>query len=83
MNNRSRPDNNSIDSSKIEVRAGTLSGAVKIMSDRVKNPNEEIRIMAILEEEKGLFGMQGAKPATIKVSLKKKTLTNIDPRCTL
>ena len=54
----------------LEVEARTLSEAVKIASKELKTTRESFEIKLIAEEEKGLFGMMGTRPAKIKIRIK-------------
>jgi len=51
---------------------GTVEDAIKNALETLKVSREDIKIKIVCEEKKGLFGMEGAKPAKIKVSLKEK-----------
>jgi len=53
----------------IEVEGKTLEEAVKKALKALKAPRKKVKIEVLVEEEKGLFGMQGAKPAKVRVSL--------------
>jgi predicted RNA-binding protein Jag len=53
----------------IEVEGKTLEEAVKKALKALKLPRKKVKIEVLAEEEKGLFGMQGAKPAKVRVSL--------------
>jgi spoIIIJ-associated protein len=57
-------------SKSIEVEGATVEDAIKKALDILNLTREEIIIKIVCEEQKGLFGMEGAKPAKIKVSLK-------------
>jgi spoIIIJ-associated protein len=57
----------------VEVEGLTVEEAIKKATELFKVSREEIIVRVVSEEKKGLFGMEGAKPAKIKVSLKKKT----------
>ncbi len=56
----------------IEVEGHTVEDAIKKALDMLKVSRDEIEIKVVCEEKKGLFGMEGAKPAKIKVSMKEK-----------
>ena len=45
--------------------------AIKKALDILNVTREEITVKVVCEEKKGLFGMEGAKPAKIKATLKK------------
>lgn len=53
----------------IEIEGKTIEDAIKIALQRLKLPREKVKIEVLSEEEKGLFGMPGARPAKIKVSV--------------
>jgi len=55
----------------IEVEETTVEEAIKKAMDFFGVPRDEIEVKVVCEEKKGLFGMEGAKPAKIKVTLKK------------
>lgn len=56
----------------IEVEGKTVEEAIKKALDILKLPRNKIKIKVLSEEEKGLFGMPGAKPAKIRVSIKEE-----------
>lgn len=53
----------------IEVEGKTLEEAVKKALKELRLPRKKVKIEVLSEEERGLFGMQGAKPAKVRVSL--------------
>ncbi len=55
----------------IEVEGNTVEDAIQKALKILKVSRDEIIIKVVSEEQKGLFGMEGAKPAKIKASLKK------------
>ncbi len=55
----------------IEVEGSTVEEAIKKALDILKVSRDAIKVKIVCEEKMGLFGMEGAKPAKIKVSLKK------------
>jgi len=55
-----------------EFEGRTFDEAVKKALDALKVSREELDVKVLSEEEKGLFGMAGGKPARIRVKLKKK-----------
>lgn len=57
---------------EIEVEGKTTAEAVKKALKQLKVKREDVKIEVLCEEEKGLFGMEGAKMAKVKVSLIKK-----------
>jgi spoIIIJ-associated protein len=56
----------------IEVEAATIEEAIKRAVEILGVPRDQIAVKVVSEEKKGLFGMEGAKPAKIKVSFKEK-----------
>lgn len=54
----------------IEVEGKTLEEAVKKALKELKLPRQKVKIEVLSEEKKGLFGMPGAKPAKIRVTIK-------------
>jgi spoIIIJ-associated protein len=46
----------------------TVEQAIKKALKELKLPRHKLKIEVLSEEEKGLFGMPGAKPAKIRVS---------------
>jgi len=59
-------------SKSIEVEGSTVEDAIKKAMKMLKVSREDIVVKIVCEEKKGLFGMEGAKPAKIKVSFKKE-----------
>ena len=57
----------------LEIEGCTVEDAIKKALGIFKVPRESLSIKVLCEEQKGLFGMEGAKPAKIKVSLKQKS----------
>lgn len=57
----------------IEIEGKTVEEAIKKALKELKLPRDRVKIEVLSEEEKGLFGMPGAKPAKIRVSLKENT----------
>jgi spoIIIJ-associated protein len=57
---------------EIEVEGKTTAEAVQKALRQLKVKREDVKIEVLCEEEKGLFGMEGAKMAKVKVSLIKK-----------
>lgn len=55
--------------SSIEVEGKTIEEAIKKALKELKLPRSKVKIEVLTEEEKGLFGMPGAKLAKIKVSV--------------
>lgn len=53
-----------------EFEGSTVEIAIENALRELKVSREEIEVKVVCEEQKGLFGMEGAKPAKIKVFLK-------------
>lgn len=53
----------------IEIEGKTVEEAVKKALKELKLPRDRVKIEVLSEEEKGLFGMPGAKPAKIRVTI--------------
>ena len=58
-------------SKSIEVEGVTIEDAIKKALELLGVSRDEIIVKVVCEEKKGLFGMEGAKLAKIKVILKK------------
>ncbi|MFH1046457.1 MAG: Jag N-terminal domain-containing protein [Candidatus Omnitrophota bacterium] len=56
----------------IEVEGKNYEEALKIALERLGVTRKEVTVNILSEENKGLFGMEGASPARIKVTLKTK-----------
>lgn len=56
----------------LEVEGNTIEEAIKKALTELKLKRSQVTIEVLAEEEKGLFGMPGAKPAKIRVSLRTK-----------
>lgn len=55
---------------ELEIEAKSVEEAIQEAVKRLHLPRERLEIKVIREEEKGLFGMPGAKLAKIKVKIK-------------
>lgn len=53
----------------IEFEGKTVEEAIKKALKELKLPRDKLKVEVLSEEEKGLFGMPGAKPAKIRVSI--------------
>jgi len=53
----------------IEIEASTVEDAIKMALKQLKLPRSKVKIEVLSDEEKGLFGMPGAKPAKVRVSM--------------
>jgi len=54
----------------IEVEGSTTKGAIKKALDILGVSRDMVEVKILCEESKGLFGMDGQKPAKVKVTLK-------------
>ena len=54
----------------IEFEGKTVEEAIKKAVEALSVAREAIKVKVVCEEKRGLFGMDGAKPAKIKVILK-------------
>jgi len=61
-----------ITKTSIEIEGKTVEEAVKKALKELHLPRDRVNIKVLSEEEKGLFGMPGAKLAKVRVSLVKK-----------
>ena len=55
----------------IEVEAKTIEDAIKQALETLHAKKQQVEIEVLKEEHKGLFGMEGADLAKIRVTLKK------------
>jgi len=53
----------------IEVEGTTVEEAINKALKELRLPRKSVKIEVVSEEIKGLFGMPGAKPAKIRVSI--------------
>ncbi|MDD5108360.1 MAG: Jag N-terminal domain-containing protein [Candidatus Omnitrophica bacterium] len=53
----------------IEVEGKTVEEAIEKALQELKLPRNRVKIESVVEEKKGLFGMPGAKPAKVRVSV--------------
>ncbi|MDD5019675.1 MAG: Jag N-terminal domain-containing protein [Candidatus Omnitrophica bacterium] len=58
---------------EIEVEGRTVEEAVKKAVSILKVPRKNLKIKVVAEEQKGLFGMGGAKPAKILAGVATKS----------
>ena len=56
-----------------EFEGRTVEEAIKKALKELRLPRKKIKIEVLSEEEKGLFGMPGARPAKIRVNVKENT----------
>ena len=52
----------------IEIEGKTVEEAVDNALKQLKLPRDKVKIEVLSEEEKGLFGMAGARPAKVRVT---------------
>lgn len=57
------------DKFSVEVEGRTVEEAIKKALKELRLPRDKVKIEVLSEEEKGLFGMPGAKPAKVRVSI--------------
>lgn len=55
--------------SHVEVEGKTVEEAIEKALKELKLPRNRVKIESLSEEKKGLFGMAGAKPAKVRVSV--------------
>jgi spoIIIJ-associated protein len=53
----------------IEVEGATVEQAIKKALKELKHSRDKVKIEVLSEEERGLFGMAGAKPARVRVTI--------------
>ena len=53
----------------IEVEGRTTQEAINIALEKLGASKDEVQIKILSEERKGLFGMEGAKQAKVKVTV--------------
>jgi len=53
----------------IEVEGSTVEIAIRKALRQLRLPRKAVKIEVLSEEEKGLFGMNGARPAKIKATV--------------
>lgn len=56
----------------IEIEGKTVEEAVDNALKQLKLPRDKVKIEVLSEEEKGLFGMPGARPAKVRVTARKE-----------
>ena len=59
----------------VEVEGKTVKEAIEKALKELKLPRNRVKIESLSEEKKGLFGMAGAKPAKVRVSVIESKLT--------
>lgn len=55
----------------IEIEGKTVEEAIKKALQQLQLSRDKVKIKIISDEAKGLFGMPGAKPAKVRVSIVK------------
>lgn len=55
----------------VEIEGKTVAEAVKKALKELHLPRDQVKIEVLAEEKRGLFGMPGAKPAKVRVSVLK------------
>ena len=55
----------------IETEGRTSQEAIKVALKKLGVSRQQVKVEILSEEDKGLFGMKGARPARVKVTLKK------------
>ena len=53
----------------LEIEGKTVQEAIKKALQQLQLPRNKVKIEILVEEAKGLFGMPGAKPAKVRVSV--------------
>jgi spoIIIJ-associated protein len=53
----------------VEVEGKTVEEAIERALQELNLPRNRVKIESLSEEKKGLFGMAGAKPAKVRVSV--------------
>ena len=53
----------------IEAEGKTVEEAIKTALEILKLPRKRVKVETLSEEKKGLFGIPGAKPAKLRVSV--------------
>lgn len=56
----------------IEVEGSTVEEAIRKALKILNVRRGSVNVKIVCEEKKGLFGMEGAKPAKVKVTLKEE-----------
>ncbi|MCX5701349.1 MAG: Jag N-terminal domain-containing protein [Candidatus Omnitrophica bacterium] len=56
----------------VEIEGKTVEEAIKKALQQLQLPRNKVKIEVLSDELKGLFGMAGAKPAKVRVSILKE-----------
>lgn len=57
----------------VEIEGKKVEEAIKKALQQIQLPRHKVKIEVLSEEVKGLFGMPGARPAKVRVSIIKGT----------
>lgn len=55
----------------VEAEGRTSQEAIKVALKKLGASRQQVKVEILAEEDRGLFGMKGARPARVRVSLKK------------
>lgn len=61
------------DKLSLEIKGKTVEEAIKRALKELRLPRRKVKVEVLSEEKRGLFGMPGARPAKIRVSIIKNT----------
>ena len=53
-----------------EFEGGTVEEAIKNAAESLRIPRDGFDVKIVCEEKRGLFGMEGAKPAKVRITIK-------------
>ena len=56
----------------IEIEATTTEEAIELALKQLGVKKEQVNIRILSEEQRGLFGMEGAKPVKVRVTVKQR-----------
>lgn len=59
----------------VEAEGKTPAEAIEKALAMLKASRKEVKVRILTEEQRGLFGMEGARPAKVRVTLLKKKKT--------
>ncbi len=54
----------------VEIQAGTTKEAIDAALKHLGVKKEQVSVSVLSEEQRGLFGMRGAKPVKVRVTIK-------------
>ena len=66
----------------IEIQGKSIKEAVEKALKELKVSRDKVKIEVVCEEEKGLFDMEGARPAKVRITLIKSKKSKMKPRLT-